>query len=236
VAPLSILWQPLSSALFPTLSWINGSGNRDEILSMHRRVLRVATAAILPLSFALASVSHTALSIVYGEKYAEASLPFTILALSAILSAYASIYSAELQSVGKTKPIFIAGAISTTMYMLLLATTAGLLGQVGAATARAMMAAVGFSILYREAGMRLPENLRRSALTAAFIALVLTPIEMFLKTDLRLKASIEALMFAAVLLSAFKLVKPLNGEELGLLKSVLLRKGTRTLCSSKTSL
>jgi len=223
IAPLSILWQPLSSALFPTLSWINGSGNREEILNLHRRVLRIATAVILPLSFALASVSHTALSIVYGEKYAEASLPFTILALSAILSAYASIYSAELQSVGKTKPIFIAGVASTTVYMLLLATTTGLLGQVGAASARAMMTVAGFSILYREVGMRLPENLKRSALMAAFIASALTPIELFLQIDLRLKASIEALAFAAVLLPAFKLARPLNGEELNYLKLTLLK-------------
>jgi O-antigen/teichoic acid export membrane protein len=167
VAPLSILWAPLSSALLPTLSWINGSGRKEEIAELHRRSIRIATAIILPLSVALASVSHTALSIVYGGKYAEAGLPFTILALSTILTAYTSILSAELQSVGKTKPIFLAGLTSTAAYALMLAATASWLGQVGAALSRALLAAVGFFTLYREADVRGFGNLRRSLAVAA---------------------------------------------------------------------
>jgi O-antigen/teichoic acid export membrane protein len=115
----------------------------------------------------LASVSHTALSIVYGGKYAEASLPFTILALSAILTAYTSILSAELQSVGKTNPIFLAGLTSTAAYALMLAATASWLRQVGAALSRALLAAVGFFTLYREADVRGFGNLRRSLAVAA---------------------------------------------------------------------
>jgi PST family polysaccharide transporter len=221
VAPLSILWIPLSSALFPTFSWINGSGNRDEILEMHRRVLRIATAIILPLSIALASVSQTALSIVYGSAYAEASLPFTILASLSILNAYSSIYSVELQSIGRTKPIFVAGAASTAAYMLLLSTTTGLLGRVGAALARAAMIAIGFSILHREMGVKAPENLARSMIVAIVVASALAPMELLLKADLYLKASIEALAFTAALLIAFKLVKPLDSNEVGLVKSIM---------------
>jgi O-antigen/teichoic acid export membrane protein len=105
VAPLSILWIPLSSALFPTLSWMDGSGDREQVLEVCKRALRISTAIVLPLSVALASVSETALSIAYGRVYAEASAPLAILAFSSILSAYASIYSAELQALGRTRPM-----------------------------------------------------------------------------------------------------------------------------------
>lgn len=217
VTVLSILWQPLSSALFPTLSWINGSGGINEVFELNKKVLRIVTAVILPLSVALASASKTALSAVYGSRYAEASFSFTVLALSAILSAYASVYNVELQSTGRTKPIFKAGLASTAVYMLLLS-TAVLIGQIGAALARAAMIAVGFSVLYFEAGVKVPDNLKRCILVAAFLASALIPIELFLRADLYFKASIEVLAFATVLSAAFKLLKPLGRDEMKLIK------------------
>ena len=223
VAPLSILWAPLSSALLPTLSWINGSGRRGEIAELHRRALRIATAIILPLSVALASVSHTALTVVYGGKFAEASLPFTILASSAILTAYTSILSAELQSVGKTKPIFLAGLTSTAAYALMLSATASWLGQVGAALSRALLAAVGFFTLCAraQADVRGFGNLRRSLAVAAAVAAALTPIELFLEIAAYVKALAEAATLLIVAFACFKLIKPLESEEIKIVKSIV---------------
>jgi O-antigen/teichoic acid export membrane protein len=207
--------------LLPTLSWINGSGRKEEIAELHRRSIRIATAIILPLSVALASVSHTALSIVYGGKYAEASLPFTILALSTILTAYTSILSAELQSVGKTKPIFLAGLTSTAAYALMLAATASWLGQVGAALSRALMAAAGFLILYRKADVKGFGNLNRSLAASAAVAATLTPIEFFLETAAYVKALAEAAALLIVAFACFKLIKPLESEEIKVVKSIV---------------
>jgi O-antigen/teichoic acid export membrane protein len=224
VAPLSILWVPLSSALFPTLSWMNGSGDRGQVLEVCKRALRFATAIVLPLSVALASVSETALSIAYGRVYAEASAPFAILAFSSILSAYASIYSAELQALGRTRPMFIAGVASIVAYTFLLATITKPLGQAGAALARATMIAVGFLVLYRETSVKLPSNLNRGLVVAAVFALALAPIERFVRVNLHLKALTEVSVFIIVALLTFKLVKPLDDYEIELLKSsVLLR-------------
>jgi hypothetical protein len=105
--------------------------------------------------------------------------------------------------------------------MLLLSTTTGLLGRVGAALARAAMIAIGFSILHREMGVKAPENLMRSIIVAIVVASALEPMELLLKADLYLKASIEALAFTAVLLMAFKLVKPLDSDEVELVKSIM---------------
>jgi len=225
VAPLSILWVPLSSVLFPTLSWMNGYGDRGQVLEVCKRALRIATAIVLPLSVALASVSETALSIAYGRAYAEASLAFTVLASLSILSAYASIYGSELQALGRTGPIFLAGAASTAVYVVLLATITKSLGQVGAALARAAMIAVGFSMLYREVGAKLPNNLSKSLVVTVALASILAPIEFFVRTSIYLKAFVEASAFVVIALLAFKLVKPLDDHEIGLLKAMIPLRG-----------
>jgi len=220
ITPLSILWQPLSSALFPTLSWINGSGRRDEVLELSMKALRIVTAIVLPLSLGLASIPKTALSIVYGEKYAGASIPFTILSSTTILAAYTSIYNVKLQSVGKTKPILTAGIASTATYITLLSSTI-ILKQIGAAIARAIMTAIGFIILHREAEVKIPGNLKRSIVVALIIVSTLTPIELLLKSELYTKALVEAAVLIASLSITFKLLKPLSSQEIEVIKSII---------------
>jgi hypothetical protein len=126
---------------------------------------------------------------------------------------------------GRTRPIFLAGAASTTAYVVLLATITKPLGQVGAALARAAMIAVGFSILYREVGAKLPSNLDKSLLVAMALASTLAPIELFVRTSIYLKAFVEASVFVVVALLAFKLVKPLDDHEIGLLKAMIPLRG-----------
>ena len=221
VAPLAILWAPLSSALFPTLSYLNGAGDVEGFRLVGERALRFSTAIVLPLSAALSSVSYTALSVVYGSRYAEATAAFSILALTSILSAYSSIYSAELQSRGSTRPIFLAGVLSVATYLALLAALTPPLKLVGAASARAVMLAVGFAFLYREAGSPLPANLFRSLISALIIGATLTPVELLFGAGLYVKVLVELVVFASSFALVFRFVKPLSGEDLELLKAAL---------------
>ncbi|MEM2351490.1 MAG: oligosaccharide flippase family protein [Thermoproteota archaeon] len=218
---LSVLWQPLSQALLPTLSWMNGSGYADEITKIARSVLRIMSAIILPLSFGLASVPRTALSIVYGTEYARASLAFSLLAFSAFLNAYTSFYGAVLQALGRTKPILAAGAASTLIYVFMLATLSPVLGQVGAALARMLMTTVGFLILQGSVSIGLPENLKKCVLTALVVSAVLLPTELLWEVTLPLKVSVELLEFAAVSLLAHKTFKPMSSVEIASLKSLV---------------
>jgi len=221
VAPLTILWAPISSALFPTLSFLSGSGDEAGFKLIGGGALRVATALILPLSAALSAVSYTALSIAYGSRYAEASVPFSMLSLTSILAAYSSIYSTELQSKGSTKPILSAGLLSVATYITLLAALAAPFRQVGAALARVGMVAVGFTVLYRKAGMPLPGNLGRSLLSALLVGAALASIELFLDASLHVKVLVELMAFTASSALAYRLVRPLSGEDLELLKAAL---------------
>jgi hypothetical protein len=87
------------------------------------------------------------------------------------------------------------------------------------------MTVVGFSILYREVGAKLPSNLNKSLVMAVALASTLTPIELFVRTSIYLKAFVEASAFVVVALLAFKLVKPLNDHEIGLLKAMIPLRG-----------
>jgi hypothetical protein len=49
----------------------------------------------------------------------------------------------------------------------------------------------------------------------------LTPIELFVRTSIYLKAFVEASAFVVVALLAFELVKPLDDHEIGLLKAAI---------------
>jgi len=110
---------------------------------------------------------------------------------------------------------------ATVNYVVLLATITKPLGQVGAALARAAMIAVGFSMLYREVGAKLPNNLSKSLVVTVALASILAPIELFVRTSIYLKAFVEASAFVLVALLAFKLVKPLDDYEIGLLKAMI---------------
>jgi hypothetical protein len=87
------------------------------------------------------------------------------------------------------------------------------------------MIAVGFSILYREVGAKLPSNLDKSLLVTMALASTLAPIELFVKADIYLKAFVEASAFVVIALLAFKLVKPLDDHEIGLLKAMIPLRG-----------
>jgi O-antigen/teichoic acid export membrane protein len=229
VTPLTILWVPLSSALFPTLSFLEGSGDKEASKIVRDKSLKVATAIILPLSAALSSVSYTALSLVYGSRYAEASIPFSILGAISILSAYSSIYSAELQSKGFTRPILIAGLLSVVAYLLLLAILAAPFRQVGAALARAAMVIVSFATLYRKASIPLPANLWKSLLSAIIVGGVLIPLEFFLNVGLYLKAFVELVVFIASFGLTFMFMKPVNKDDVELLKTAIPMKIRRNI-------
>jgi hypothetical protein len=119
----------------------------------------------------------------------------------------------------------LAGVTSIVTYVVLLATITKPLGQVGAALARAAMIAVGFSVLHREVGAKLPSNLDKSLVVATALASTLAPIELFARTSIYLKAFVEASAFVLVALLAFKLVKPLDDYEVGLLKAMIPWRG-----------
>jgi O-antigen/teichoic acid export membrane protein len=115
---LGILWSPVASALFPAMSATLGNGNSNGLSGFREWLegsLRVINTLVLPTSVALACVAPTALRIVYGASYVEGAVPFAIVVVVAIFSAYSSIYGTVLTSAGRTLQVAYIGALSALL-------------------------------------------------------------------------------------------------------------------------
>src|SRR3989454_1230327 len=137
VAFLSILWTPVTSALYPALSSGFSSQGPKAISERLSVAFRLVNITVLPLGVALAAVAPTALEIVYGPSLASQAIPFAILAMAVVLTAQGAILVATLQAVGRTRPLLKVYLVATILDLgavaLLaktLCTTAGAIGRV----------------------------------------------------------------------------------------------------------
>jgi O-antigen/teichoic acid export membrane protein len=128
VASLSILWIPLTQALYPALSASHARGETAAISDRLAVAFRLTNLAVLPLSASLAAIAPTAIEIVYGASYASQAGVFALLALTSIFTAQGAILITSLQAMGEAKEYLAITLISTTAGLVAVATTAQFLG------------------------------------------------------------------------------------------------------------
>lgn len=221
---LSILWAPLSSALFPAMSFSHAGGGARAVGGMLGLSGKLALLVVMPFSFALAAGSGTALRVAFGEAYAQGALAFSIVALAALPMALSSLFATSLQSSGETRPIFVAGLASLAVDLAALVLLVPPLSGLGAALARALMALTSFAILYRRARasfgftLRVPLALLRGALLPA---LAIALVELLVPAPLALKAPLEALAFFGLAPLALRGGALLDAREGALLQEAL---------------
>lgn len=149
VSFLSVLWIPVSSALYPALSADHSINNQKGITDRLSLAVRLTNLAVLPFSASLAAVSATALEIAYGPAYTAETLPFTILTLTAIFTAQAAILTATLQAVGKTRSLLQVTFAATMIDLATVSLSARLLGPTAGALGRTMLYATTVLLSYR---------------------------------------------------------------------------------------
>jgi O-antigen/teichoic acid export membrane protein len=185
---LGILWSPMASALFPVMSARLGNGNG---LSGFREwlegSLRVINTLVLPTSVALACVAPTALRIVYGAGYVEGAVPFAIVVVVAIFSAYSSIYGTVLQSAGRTVQVAYIGVLSALLGTVLAPLLTKWLSITGAVLTTVAMTLGGFFLGYhfvrRVVDFRLDGySIRRSLMVALCLAPVLLGADVLMRS------------------------------------------------------
>ena len=176
---LGIVWSPVASALFPAMSARLGN---DNSLSGFREwlegSLRAINTLVLPTSVALACVAPTALKIVYGAKYVEGALPFSIVLVVTVFSAYSSIYGTVLLSTGKTVQVAYIGVLSTVLGTVLAPLLTKWLSITGAVLSTVAITLSGFFLGYifvrKLVDFRLDGySIRRSFMVALCLAPVL---------------------------------------------------------------
>ncbi len=223
---LSILWLPLSSTLLPTFTSIFSSGGRKSLEDALALSSRIVMVLVLPVSFALAAVSSTAVSIAYGSSYNQAAIPFAMLAASTLISAYSSLYATSLQALGQTKPIFMSGILSTVAYVIFLAVLSSLLGPVGMAISRVALAAVCLLIL-RDAvrnhlALKFDRTLMLKVSSISFIIFgCLALIEFSIDSSILTKAFFDFIVFFSIAIISLKLIKPLSIDEVDIVVGAL---------------
>lgn len=223
---LSILWMPLASTLFPTFSSLYGAKGKETLENALATSLRITTFVVLPLGLALAVVSPTALALAYGEGYRQAAIPFTLFASLAIILAYTALYTTSLQALGETKPIFIAGAVSTAIYVVTLPLLSGQFGPLGAALSRTLLGLISFIILHLAVSRRIKlcldvNTISKSLALSGILMIPLMLIESFLNTSLYLVGAIETVALVTMWIIGTKLFKPLNHNDADVIRAAL---------------
>src|SRR3989441_9331626 len=141
VSFLSVLWIPVTQALYPALSASHATGGTEAVSERLAVAFRLTNLAVLPLGAALAAIAPTAIELVYGPTYTSQAGIFAILALASIFTAQGAILTISLQAVGRARQVLIVTLASTLVGLITVATTASLLGTLGAALGRIILGA-----------------------------------------------------------------------------------------------
>ncbi|HZY94692.1 MAG TPA: oligosaccharide flippase family protein [Candidatus Bathyarchaeia archaeon] len=139
---LSILWIPLSQAIYPALSASHSTGQAGAVSDRLAMAFRLTNLAVLPTGAALAAVSPTALYLVYGPTYMKEALTLSILALAAVFTAQGALLFTTLQAVGRTRQYFEIALASTLVYVGIVAVGVEFfqIGTLAGAIGRALLA------------------------------------------------------------------------------------------------
>lgn len=229
VGMLSILWSPLASTLFPALSSRYGANGAESVKYALTRALKLTAVTVMLVSSALAAVSPTALSVVYGQSYVVGAVPFAILAILSSFLALSALFVTALQAINRTGYIAVAGALSLLANGAVLLLLVEPLGLLGAALGRAAMAIVAFiaNYLALRTSLKVPWNtipIRKGISAAVIVGGSL----FFLDSTLRLvglpplvTAALDLALFLPTALVCQKRLKLLDREDLELLGVML---------------
>lgn len=228
VATLTILFSPMMTTIFPTISANHGLQKSESISNVLKTTSRIIIYIILPSSITLAIIAPNALTFFYGPSYANGAIPLAILSIGTIIIALSSLFTTTLTAIGKTGQILKINIIGALTSILLFIGLIPLLEIAGAALARLTTQAIclilAAYLLKKEIKIRLDkEALWKSAVaTTATIPLLLI-IELALSPKLTTTQTIiiELLTVATIYLFALYILKALKNQDFQLLKQAL---------------
>ncbi len=140
VSLLSALWAPVNQAIYPALSASHSTGEVGVVSQKLAAAFRLTNLTVLPIGAALAAITPTALDIVYGPKYANQALAFSILSLASVFTAQGALLVTTLQAVGRTRQYLTITLSSTLIYLVIVGLGATAIGTLAGAMGRAALA------------------------------------------------------------------------------------------------
>jgi O-antigen/teichoic acid export membrane protein len=144
---LSAFWIPVNQAIYPALSASHSTGEVNAVSEKLAVAFRLTNLAVLPIGAALAAITPTVLDIVYGPRYANQALAFSILSLASVFTAQGALLVTTLQAVGRTRQYLKVTLASTLIYLFIVSlsvipigTLAGAIGRAGLAISIVVLA------------------------------------------------------------------------------------------------
>jgi len=191
------------------------------------KALRYLGLMYFPAAFGLASISRSAMTVLYHARLAsEGSGPLTILAIFSILNAFATIMNTGLKSIGKTTSFVRISLSALAVDAIIVTTLSPTLGLYGAVIARATSVIVLFLYTLFELRKELSFRIDREGLLKGLAAgLFLVPPTLFIEYRLPLsndfvKLGVEVAVAVASYFLALFLLKALRKEDVHIIRQI----------------
>jgi O-antigen/teichoic acid export membrane protein len=227
VSFLSVLWIPVTQALYPALSAGHATGGTEAVSERLAVAFRLTNLAVLPLGAALAAIAPTALELVYGPGYVGQAGIFAILALATIFTAQGAILTTSLQAIGRSRQVLIVTFASTIVGLLTVALTVGIVGTLGGALGRMVLAAGTVILARRSLGSAVKTHTENS-LPIAILLAIGVGVPLAIVDDLLIghlspfrRLPVLLLVFVVAFLAISRTFKIFRASDLAILKDAL---------------
>jgi len=228
VTPLSILWIPITTTIFPALSAKHGLNKTEDVTNILKTSSRYLIYIVLPSCLGLATISSTALTFFYNPSYTQRATPLSILSVAAIITALYSLLTTALTAIGKTTQILKINIISALSTVAILVAIVPFLQIVGAALTRffvqTVSATLAFYMLQKEINVQIDkEALWKSTLASAATIPFLLILETTATRELPIThlLLIEILTVTSIYIFCLYTLKALKAQDFELLREAL---------------
>src|SRR2546427_873345 len=227
VSSLSVLWIPVTQALYPALSASHASEETQAISERLSIAFRLTNLAVLPFGASLAAIAPTIIELIYGPEYVSQWTIFAILALASIFTAQGAILTTSLQAVGRTRQVLLVTMAATAVGLAAVAITAKFLGPLGGGIGRIILGA-GIVILARRsmessAKTHVGSALPVAVLLAAGVGIPLATVDYLLIGRLTplMRVPILLVVFALAFVTISLTFRIFRASDFGILKDAL---------------
>jgi len=178
---LALIWITLSVITLPAFSELFSQTNKRGLSEAISKTTRYLAYIIFPAAFGLATISKTAMALLYGWQYAIGNVLLSILAIFSIFSAFGAVVGSALQSMGETR-VFIKITLATLLTNILISITLiPILNVLGSTIAQAATMVVGSTYAFYELRKRLKIKIDRDVLWKPLFAssIMIIPLILF---------------------------------------------------------
>lgn len=174
---LTVMGGPRLTTLTPGLSEAHGRAGVASVANELKPTSRYMSLFFMPATLGLAALSPSAIQILAGQKYAEASLPVAIACLGVATYGFSAMITSALIAAGKTGRVMGITLIASIAGLALTASLTQLFGVLGAAKALMYMLLLALSIHLGSKVM--PISLDNRALTGSLASSTIMTITVY---------------------------------------------------------